>query len=67
MPVMKLLGFLLLLAGWGLVLAAIGMLTPDVPRTAFVLAGAAVELLGLGLVGRSHLLAAEGKTREEKS
>jgi cytochrome c biogenesis protein CcdA len=59
---MKPVGFLLLVAGWGLVLAAIGMLTKDAPRTAFVLAGVAVELLGLILVGRAHLLA-----REEKS
>ena len=51
-----------MLAGWGLVLAAIGMLRSDGPRAAFVLAGVAVELLGLALLGRSHLLA-----REEKS
>jgi len=57
----RLVGFLLLLAGWGLVLAAIGMLRSDGPRAAFVLAGVAVELLGLGLVGRSHLLALEEK------
>jgi len=58
----RLVGFLLLLAGWGLVLAAIGMLTTDGPRAAFVLAGVAVELLGLALLGRSHLL-----VREERS
>jgi hypothetical protein len=57
----RLVGFLLLLAGWGLVLAAIGMLTANAPRAAFVLAGVAVELLGLGLLGRSHLLAREEK------
>jgi len=56
---MRLVGFLLLLAGWGLVLAAIGMLTQEVPRSAFVLAGIAVELLGVALVGRSHLPAGE--------
>jgi hypothetical protein len=61
MPAMKLVGFLLLLAGCGLVLAAIEMLTADAPRTAFVLAGITVELLGLALVGRSHLLAREEK------
>ena len=62
MPAKRLVGFLLLPAGWGIVLAAIGMLTLDGPRAAFVLAGAAVELLGLSLLARSHLLA-----REEKS
>ena len=61
MPAMRLVGFLLLLAGWGIVLAAIAMLMPDVPRAAFVLAGVAVELLGLALLGRSHLLAREEK------
>jgi hypothetical protein len=65
MPANRLIGFLLLLAGWGIVLAAIGMLTADGARAAFVLAGVAVELLGLGLVGRSHLLPEE-KPREEK-
>jgi hypothetical protein len=57
----RLVGFLLLLAGWALVLAALGMLHSDAPRTAFVLAGVAVELLGLVLVGRAHLLAREEK------
>jgi hypothetical protein len=66
MPANRLIGFLLLLAGWGIVLAAIGMLTADGPRAAFVLAGVAVELLGLGLVGRSHLLPGEERPREEK-
>ena len=61
MPAMRLVGFLLLPAGWGLVLASIGMLPSDVTRAAFVLAGVAVELLGLALVGRSHLLAREEK------
>ena len=66
MPANRLIGFLLLLAGWGIVLAAIGKLTADGPRAAFVLAGVAVELLGLGLVGRSHLLPGEERPREEK-
>jgi hypothetical protein len=61
MPAMKLVGFLLLLAGWGLVLTAIGMLTSDIPRAAFVVAGVGVELLGLALLGSSHLPAREEK------
>lgn len=52
---MKLAGFLLLLAGWVLVLAAIALLGAAGPRSAFLLAGTGVELLGLVLVARSHL------------
>jgi hypothetical protein len=59
MPVMRLLAVLLLLAGWGLVLASIGMLKSDLPRAGFVLAGVAVELLGLALLAKSYLLARE--------
>ncbi len=61
MPGMRLVGFLLLIAGWGLALAAIGMLASNAPRTAFVLAGGAIQLLGLVLVVRSHMLAREEK------
>jgi hypothetical protein len=48
-------GFLLLLAGWGLVLSAIALLASPGPRAGFALTGFAVELLGLTLVVRSHL------------
>jgi uncharacterized membrane protein len=50
----KIFGFLLLLAGWGLVLAALALLTANVPRAIFVLAGVCVELVGLALVMRAH-------------
>jgi hypothetical protein len=53
---MKLAGFMLLLAGWGLVLSAVVLLASPPPRAAFVLAGVAVELLGLGLIVRTHLI-----------
>ena len=53
---MKLAGFLLLLAGWGIVLGALALLPSASPRTGFVLAGMGVEVLGLILVVRSHLL-----------
>lgn len=53
---MKLLGFLLLLAGWLLVLAAIVLLPSQAARVAFVFAGIAVEVLGFALVIRAHLL-----------
>ncbi len=52
---MKLAGFLLLLAGWVIVLAAVVLLVPGLPRTGFVLAGIGVEVLGLIVVVRSHL------------
>jgi hypothetical protein len=52
---MKVAGFLLLLAGWALVLAAIALLGAAGPRAAFLLAGVAVEVLGLVLAARSHL------------
>jgi len=52
---MKALGFLMLLAGWLIALAAVTLLGFATPRAAFVLAGIAVEILGLGLVIRAHL------------
>jgi hypothetical protein len=52
---MKLAGFFLLVAGGGLVLAAVALLASPLPRTSFVLAGVGVEVLGVVLVVRSHL------------
>lgn len=58
---MRFVGFALLLAGWALVLSALILLRAMVPRTVFVLAGMAVEALGLVLVFRSHLISREGR------
>jgi hypothetical protein len=58
---MKPLGFLLLLAGWFLVLAALEMLRAATPRAIFVLSGVAVEVLGLALVFRANLIEPEGE------
>ena len=58
---MKAVGFLMLLAGWLLVLAAIVLFAAPPLRAAFVLAGLAVETLGLILVFRSHLMPREEK------
>jgi hypothetical protein len=59
---MKLAGFLLLVAGWSIVVSAVVLLPSAGLRVAFVLAGVAVELLGLALAVRSHLvLEAEGE------
>jgi len=53
---MRLLGFLLLVAGWMLVLAALGLLPSGLSQTTFVLVALAVEALGLAFVFRSHLI-----------
>jgi hypothetical protein len=58
---MKLAGFLLLLAGWCIVLAAVALLNSAGPRVGFVLAGVGVEALGLAIVIRSHLVAPRGE------
>ena len=52
---MKATGFLLMLAGWGLVLAALMLLKSGGPRGAFALAGLGVEALGLALFVSAHL------------
>jgi hypothetical protein len=54
-------GFLMLLAGWFLVMAAIVLFASLPLRAAFVLAGVAVEALGLILAFRSHLIPREEK------
>jgi CHASE1-domain containing sensor protein len=52
---MRLAGFLLLPAGWALVIAALILLTVPASRTAFVLAGLGVEVLGLVLLVYSYI------------
>jgi len=51
---MKLSGFLLLAAGWGIVVAALFLLPLPASRVSFVLSGIAVQILGLILAIRSH-------------
>jgi hypothetical protein len=58
---MKLAGLLLLVAGWAIVLAAFLMLGAMAARAAFVAAGVAIELLGLGLLGRAHVTPREAR------
>ena len=53
---MKIAGFLLLVAGWVIVLAALVLLVPMTPRSWFVLAGLGIEGLGLVLVIRAHIV-----------
>jgi hypothetical protein len=52
---MRLAGYLLLPTGWALVLAALILLVVPTSRTAFVMAGLGVEILGLVLLVRSHV------------
>jgi hypothetical protein len=53
---MKFAAVMLLLAGWIILLAAVVLLAAPGPRTGFVLAGMAVEILGLAILFRSHFV-----------
>jgi hypothetical protein len=54
---MRPIGFILLVAGWFLVLAALEMLSAATPRAIFAIAGVCIEVLGLALVFRANLQA----------
>jgi hypothetical protein len=58
---MKAVGFLMLVAGWLLVLSAVVLFAAPALRSAFVLAGMAVEALGVIFAFRSHLIPREDK------
>jgi hypothetical protein len=47
-------GFVLLISGWAIVLAALVLFAGIGLRLAFILAGLAVELLGFGLLASSY-------------
>ena len=51
---MRIAGFLLLAAGWVIVTGALFLLNLRGPRVTFVLAGLAVQILGLVFAIRSH-------------
>jgi hypothetical protein len=51
---LKLFGFVLLLAGWGLVISALALVGASTPRNVFILSGIGVEIAGLVLVIRAH-------------
>ena len=53
---MKITGFLLLVGGWIIVLAAFALLPPGPSQASFVLVAMGVEALGLTLVFRAHLI-----------
>jgi uncharacterized membrane protein len=52
---MKLAGILFLLAGWMIVVYALDLLRSSTALVAFVLAGVAVECIGIFFLFRSHL------------
>jgi hypothetical protein len=58
---MKTAGLLLLFAGFAIVMSALVLLSSNAFRSMFVVAGLAVQLLGLILTIRSHLTLAEGR------
>jgi hypothetical protein len=47
-------GFVLLISGWALVLAALVLLSGVGQRLGFIIAGLAVEFLGLHLLGSAY-------------
>ena len=53
---MNIAGMLLLVSGWIIVVAAIAMLKTPTAQGGFLVAGMAVELLGLILAFRAHLI-----------
>ena len=57
---MKIIGFLMLPAGWFLVIAALAMLRTFAAQSMFVAAGAGVEIMGLVLFTRAHLILKRG-------
>ncbi|HMD87137.1 MAG TPA: hypothetical protein VKO18_20800 [Terriglobia bacterium] len=57
---MKITGFLLMPAGWFIVLAALVLLRAVPARNLFIAAGLGVEILGLVLFTRAHLPAKGG-------
>ena len=63
---MKLAGFLLLLAGWVIAMAAIAVLPETSSRLIFLLAGMGVEGLGLALAVRAHLPVHFSERREDR-
>ena len=57
---MKITGLLMLPAGWLIVLTALVLLRGFVAQNLFVAAGVGVEIMGLTLFARAHLLVGRG-------
>jgi len=60
---MKIMGYVWLLAGWLIVVAAVVLLSVERARVIFLSAGFVLESLGLGLMVRAH--AVERKRERE--
>lgn len=60
---MKLTACLLLLSGATIVVAALALLPTATPRLAFIMAGIAVEGLGLAILARVHRRAERARAR----
>ena len=60
---MKLAGIMLLVSGWIIVVAAIALLKTATAQGGFLVAGMAVELLGLIFEFRAHLIPRRGAER----
>ncbi len=58
---MKALGFVLLFAGFVIVMSAFVLLSLKAPRAPFVIAGIAIQLFGLFLAFRAHFTLGEGR------
>ncbi len=52
---MRLAGFLLMPAGWAIVVAAVALLPPGAWLPVFMLAGVGIEILGLAIAARSFV------------
>ena len=57
---MKITGLLMMPAGWLIVLAAVVLLRTSLSLNLFIAAGVGVEILGLVLFTRSHLVVKRG-------
>jgi len=57
---MKITGLLMMPAGWFIVLAALVLLRVFLVQNLFIAAGLGVEILGLVLFARSHMVAKRG-------
>jgi hypothetical protein len=57
---MKITGLLMMPAGWFIVLAALVLLRAFLAQNMFIAAGIGVEIMGLALFTRAHLLAKGG-------
>lgn len=54
---MKAIAFFMMPAGWFLVIAALAMLRTFAAQSLFVAAGSGVEIMGLVLFARAHMVA----------